>query len=80
MRLHRLASIFVDRDVEVRRDRCQNWERLVPNGLEDPLLVRLHRLAGGLALVPYVEDMDHGVCRPRGQVPAIGRPGLVYQG
>jgi hypothetical protein len=57
-----LSQISVDSDVKVRGYGGQNWERLVPYSLEDTFLVCLHRLAGVLAMIPYVKDVDHRVC------------------
>lgn len=57
-----LSRISVDFDVKVRGYGGQNWERLVPYSLEDSFLVCLHRLAGGLTMIPYVKDVDHRVC------------------
>ena len=73
------SSDLVKSDVEIRWYRDEKWKRIVPLGLENPLLMGLHGLGRLVRVVSDVEYVDHGVCRARSEVQTIRWPGLVDQ-
>lgn len=73
------SNDFVQPNVQIRRYRNEERDRMMPNSFEDSLLMGFNGLRRFVWVVPYVKNVDDWINRPRCYVQAIRWPSLVYE-